>query len=159
MRDVLVVGSGNIGATIADLLGESGDYRVTVADRDTASLQRIHTSDRVATLQLDASVKAELAIALHGKFAVLSAAPFHITQYVAEAAHAAGVHYLDLTEDVACTRAVKELSATSRAALIRNAAWRPDLFRSSPTTLRRGSNVSTRCGCASVRCRCFRRMR
>ncbi|GIL37946.1 saccharopine dehydrogenase family protein [Roseiterribacter gracilis] len=118
MREILVVGSGNIGATIADLLSESGDYLITVGDRDEASLRRIHVGDRVRVLQFDASVNAELAIALSNKFAVLSAAPFHVTQRVAEAAHAAGVHYLDLTEDVACTRAVKALSATSRAALI-----------------------------------------
>jgi saccharopine dehydrogenase-like NADP-dependent oxidoreductase len=118
MRDVLVVGSGNIGATIADLLSESGDYLVTVADHDEASLRRITTGERVRTLPLDASSRPALAAALAGRFAVLSAAPFHVTQPVAEAAHAAGVHYLDLTEDVACTRAVKALSATSRAALI-----------------------------------------
>ncbi len=38
---------------------------------------------------------------LSGKFAVLSAAPYHLTFHVAEAAKAAGAHYLDLTEDVA----------------------------------------------------------
>jgi saccharopine dehydrogenase-like NADP-dependent oxidoreductase len=35
---------------------------------------------------------------------VLSAAPYHATRLIAEAAKAAGAHYLDLTEDVASTR-------------------------------------------------------
>ena len=37
---------------------------------------------------------------------------------LAEAAAAQGVHYLDLTEDVASTRRVKELALTAKAALI-----------------------------------------
>jgi saccharopine dehydrogenase-like NADP-dependent oxidoreductase len=118
MRDILVVGSGNIGETIADLLAESGDYTVTVADRDAAALQRVRTGPKVKTQTLDATDAAQLALALEGRFAVLSAAPFHVTRFVAEAAHAAGVHYLDLTEDVACTRIVKSLAPTSRAAMI-----------------------------------------
>ena len=49
---------------------------------------------------------------------MLSAAPFHLTTLIAEAAVAQGVHYLDLTEDVASTRRVKELAATASTALI-----------------------------------------
>ena len=55
---------------------------------------------------------------LAGKFAVLSAAPFHLTTRIAEAAAASGVHYLDLTEDVASTRRVKELGDAADAAFI-----------------------------------------
>jgi saccharopine dehydrogenase-like NADP-dependent oxidoreductase len=56
--------------------------------------------------------------ALDGKYAVLSAAPFHATRLIAEAAKAAGAHYLDLTEDVASTRAVKALAAGAHTAFI-----------------------------------------
>ena len=55
---------------------------------------------------------------LSGKFAVLSAAPYHATRLIAEAAKSGGAHYLDLTEDVASTRAVKQLSAGARTAFI-----------------------------------------
>jgi saccharopine dehydrogenase-like NADP-dependent oxidoreductase len=55
---------------------------------------------------------------LAGKFAVLSAAPFHLTTMIAEAAARAGVHYLDLTEDVASTRRVKELAQGGESAFI-----------------------------------------
>src|SRR5690606_21329991 len=47
-----------------------------------------------------------------------SAAPFHLTTRIAEAAARAGVHYLDLTEDVASTRRVKELAAGAASAFI-----------------------------------------
>jgi saccharopine dehydrogenase-like NADP-dependent oxidoreductase len=55
---------------------------------------------------------------LAGKYAVLSAAPYHATRLIAEAAKAAGAHYLDLTEDVASTRVVKQLAAGARTAFI-----------------------------------------
>ncbi len=33
MKDIIVIGAGKIGGAIALMLAESGDYRVTVADR------------------------------------------------------------------------------------------------------------------------------
>ena len=38
MKRVMVVGGGKIGVAIAEFLGATGDYRVTVADKDAASL-------------------------------------------------------------------------------------------------------------------------
>ena len=49
---------------------------------------------------------------------MLSAAPFHLTVKIAEAALAAGVHYLDLTEDVASTKRIRELAHGARTAFI-----------------------------------------
>ena len=72
---------------------------------------------------------------LPGKFAVLSAAPYHATRLIAEAAKSGGAHYLDLTEDVASTRAVKQLSAARAPPSSRNAAWRRDSSPSSRADL------------------------
>ncbi len=118
MRDIVVMGAGNIGATIADLLGSSGDYRVVVADRSEAQLRTIRTSETVATEVVDIADAPALQRLLRGRFAVLSAAPYALTTRIAEAAAALGVHYLDLTEDVASTRRVKELAETAKSALI-----------------------------------------
>lgn len=118
MRDIVVVGAGKIGATIADMLGSSGDYRVTVADRSEAQLAAIRKSAAVSTAVLDIADGEALRRLLAGRFAVLSAAPFSLTTRIAEAAAELGVHYLDLTEDVASTRRVKELALTAKAALI-----------------------------------------
>ena len=117
MRNVIVIGAGKIGATIADMLAASGDYRVAVADHSAEALAQVGQPG-VETLRLDLADEAAVAAALAGRFAVLSAAPYHLTAGVARAAHAAGVHYLDLTEDVATTRLVKSLAGTARAALI-----------------------------------------
>jgi saccharopine dehydrogenase-like NADP-dependent oxidoreductase len=118
MRDIVVVGAGKIGATIADMLGSSGDYRVTVADRSEAQLAAIRKSASVSTAVLDIADADALRRLLTDRFAVLSAAPFSLTTRIAEAAAELGVHYMDLTEDVASTRRVKELAQTAKAALI-----------------------------------------
>ena len=54
--------------------------------------------------------KDRLRDALGGRFAVLSAVPYGLTRDVADGAAAAGVHYFDLTEDVATTDHVKALA-------------------------------------------------
>jgi saccharopine dehydrogenase-like NADP-dependent oxidoreductase len=100
------------------MLAETGDYAVTVADRSAAQLDRLERTDRVRLLPLDITDAAALQAALKGRFAVLSAAPFHLTGRIAEAARAIGTHYLDLTEDVATTRLVKGLAADAGTAFI-----------------------------------------
>lgn len=118
MKKIMVVGAGKIGSTIAALLGSSQDYTVTVADASQVALAGLKAGAGVQLKLLDVTDPVALRAALEGQFAVLSAAPFHLTTSIAEAAVAAGVHYLDLTEDVASTRRVRELAGTARSALI-----------------------------------------
>ncbi len=118
MKDVVVIGAGKIGSTIARLLSHSGDYFVTVADRSAAQLGEVEGHKAVRTVEIDIADRAALQALLAGKFAVLSAAPFHLTTTIAEAAAAAKVHYLDLTEDVESTRRVKEIAAGASTAFI-----------------------------------------
>ena len=118
MKSVAVVGAGKIGSMIAELLGRSGDYRVAVLDRSSEALARLETSATIERIQLDVSDSNELTPCLKGKFAVLSAAPYHLTTRVAEAARATGAHYLDLTEDVASTRRVKQLAQDATSAFM-----------------------------------------
>src|SRR5277367_3678483 len=101
MKDVVIVGAGKIGSMIAELLGSSGDYSVTVVDRSAHQLDRLETAVPIAKVAADIAQGDALRRILTGKFAVLSAAPYHATRRIAEAAKDAGAHYLDLTEDVA----------------------------------------------------------
>ncbi|WP_112662230.1 saccharopine dehydrogenase family protein [Microvirga flavescens] len=117
MRSILVIGAGKIGSTIADMLHETGDYAVTVADGSAAALAAVAT-DGIKTIQLDFNDAVALQAALKGHYAVLSAAPYHLTAHVAKAARLAGVNYFDLTEDVATTRMVKELAEGASTAFI-----------------------------------------
>ena len=118
MKAILVVGAGKIGTSIADMLDSTGDYRVTLADRDAAQFARMDHRPSVRTLAIDIADEAALASVMRGQFAVLSAAPYHLTTAIAAAAKAEGVHYLDLTEDVASTRAVRALAEGAKTAFI-----------------------------------------
>ena len=125
MKHVLVIGGGKIGSVVADLLAQTPEpdgYRVTVADWSEALLADIARGavgqPRLATVQLDVNDDDALRETLGGCFAVLSAAPYHLTLKVAQAARELGVHYLDLTEDVASTRRIRELAAGATTAFI-----------------------------------------
>ncbi|MBV8537383.1 MAG: saccharopine dehydrogenase NADP-binding domain-containing protein, partial [Alphaproteobacteria bacterium] len=118
-RDVVVVGAGKIGATVAELLTGRGGHRVTLADRDAARLAALDVGAPMAKAVVDIdSAPGALAELARGKFAILNAAPYHLTTRIADAAYAAGVHYLDLTEDVASTRHVKQLAGHTMSAFI-----------------------------------------
>ncbi len=118
MRDVVIVGAGRIGATLADMLTLSGDYAVTVVDHSADQLAMLDISTSIATAKIDVTAPGELEKALTGKFAVLSAAPYHLTTRIAQAAASAKVHYLDLTEDVKSTRAVMAIASKADTAFI-----------------------------------------
>ena len=118
MKHIVVVGAGNIGSAISWMLAVTGDYRITVADRAVDQLANVPPHERIDTEVVDITDRLSLQALLKDKFAVLSAAPFHLTAGIAEAAVAVGTHYLDLTEDVESTRKVKKLAETSEVALI-----------------------------------------
>src|SRR6266404_5664359 len=118
MHEVVVIGAGKIGATVAGLLASTGRYQVTLADRSQAVLDRVEPHERIRCMPLNVEDTAGLLGLLNDKFAVINAAPFHLTLRIAEAARAARNHYLDLTEDVASTRRVKELAADASTAFI-----------------------------------------
>src|SRR5215472_15753083 len=118
MKDVVVIGAGKIGSMIADLLANSGSYRVIVADCSRKQLDRLETAATISMEVVDVQNSADLVRLLTGKFAVLSAVPHNLTAQIGEASKAAGAHYLDLTEDVAATRRVKSLAAGAGTAFI-----------------------------------------
>jgi saccharopine dehydrogenase-like NADP-dependent oxidoreductase len=118
MKNILVAGAGHIGTMVAELLVASGDYRVTVIDQSAAALAAVAKRPNLDTLALSVTDGPDLLSAMRGRYAVVSAAPFSVTGAIAKAAHRAGIHYLDLTEDVATTRLVRELAGTATHALI-----------------------------------------
>ncbi len=123
-KNILVVGAGKIGQVVAARLAESGDYTVTVADRSPTALAHLpaamndKAAERVKGLVLDVHDGEALRRALRGRFAVASAAPFQQTIAIAQAARDVGVHYLDLTEDVASTRHIRQLAQGANTAFI-----------------------------------------
>ncbi len=116
MQPVVIVGAGKIGITIAALLLRSGAYQVRMADQDETRLAAVPDHANLTRHRVDPADRESLAAVLAGAFAVMSAVPYHATAAIADAAAAAGVHYLDLTEDVATTRHVKKLAAGGKTA-------------------------------------------
>lgn len=115
MKDIVVAGAGKIGATIADLLAATGDYRVKLVDRVVRSAPG---TGAITPVEADVTDGRRMRTLLKDSFAVLSAVPFDLTGGIAEASRDAGTHYLDLTEDVATTRRVQELAAGADVAFI-----------------------------------------
>jgi len=118
MRKVAVVGAGKIGSTVVDLLVGSGDYEVAVIDQSSEALAHFSGRPKVTTAAMAIDDSPALAGRLAGCFAVVNCAPYHLTTAVARAARAAEAHYLDLTEDVASSRIVRELAASAKTAFV-----------------------------------------
>ena len=117
MDKLMLLGGGKIGHAIATMMAATGDYELTVADKDASSLKRLPKS-RVTPIELDVSDKAAVAKAMRGHKYALSAMPYHLTPIVAGAAKEAGAHYFDLTEDVESTRVVKQLAKGADTAFV-----------------------------------------
>jgi saccharopine dehydrogenase-like NADP-dependent oxidoreductase len=116
MQRIVVLGAGKIGGALAELLHVSGDYAVVVADHDSFALDQLDPAVQRRPLDFDDAAAVERLLA--GAAVAISAAPFFVNPTIARAARAANVHYLDLTEDVAVTRAVRDVAAGAEAAFI-----------------------------------------
>lgn len=124
IKKVAVLGCGKIGKLVCHLLADSGDYAVTGIDSDLNQAQNALKRKNGQMLanakaeKADFTNKAELEKSISGQDYVLSCAPYHCNVLIAEICLAKGAHYLDLTEDVATTKAVKALSEKGKSAFI-----------------------------------------
>jgi saccharopine dehydrogenase-like NADP-dependent oxidoreductase len=115
MQDILVLGAGKIGALIAGLLAESRNYRVQLADAREGGADEVaaaHGLDNIVPVLLDAADADALTayVRRHRPVAVVSGLPYFCNVAVAEVARNEGLHYFDLTEDVAVTARVREIA-------------------------------------------------
>ncbi len=135
MRKVLLLGAGKIGRMIARFLTTSNEYEVLVGDADPRSLERIREQSGVETIELDAGDAKQLAAAMRGRTAVISALNYLNNPVVAQAALEAGISYFDLTEDLATTGQVGESPRRPERgrSSCRSAGWRRASCRSSPS--------------------------
>ncbi len=108
MKKIAVLGLGKVGRLAALLLEEAG-FDVAGFDQHAPTEPLPFPVESVA-LDDDSA----LGRAIAGQDAVLSCLPYTLNTKVATAAHAAGLHYFDLTEDVATTEAIRTLAETSK---------------------------------------------
>jgi saccharopine dehydrogenase-like NADP-dependent oxidoreductase len=105
-RKVAVLGLGKVGHLAAELLAEAG-FDVTGIDARKVDAP-------FATRTADLNDTAGLSQVLAGQEAILSCLPYHLNIGVSTVAHALGLHYFDLTEDVPTTKHIRELAKTSK---------------------------------------------
>jgi saccharopine dehydrogenase-like NADP-dependent oxidoreductase len=107
MKKIAVLGLGKVGSLAARLLHDSG-FNVLGFDQNTSREEMPFT-----TKSANLDDQAGLADIFMGVDAVLSCLPYQLNVGIASAAHAAGIHYFDLTEDVPTTKAIIEMSGTA----------------------------------------------
>ncbi len=117
MVKIILLGGGKIGSAIAAMLGGTGEYQLTVVDRDAESLKRLPEKN-VRTMVVDVADPVALRAAMKGHEIVVSAMPYNLTPVIASAAKDSGAHYFDLTEDVESTRVVKQLAKGADTAFV-----------------------------------------
>lgn len=122
-HNILIAGSGKIGALIACLLAEAGDYNVHMADitfdnSDVSRLTKKFDSIKTEVLNVKDASALDNCIDKFAIEAVLSCLPYHCNVPVAEAAARHDIHYFDLTEDISVTKAVKQLSENGKSAFV-----------------------------------------
>ncbi len=110
MKKVAVLGLGKVGTLVATLLDESG---FTVTGVDSAKRSDL----KFKTIAGNLSKYEFLIRHLGNQDAVVSALPYHLNKNVVKAAHALGIHYFDLTEDVPTADYIRKLAKTSKGVM------------------------------------------
>jgi saccharopine dehydrogenase-like NADP-dependent oxidoreductase len=114
---IALLGAGHIGATIARLLIDSGDYEVAAADRDAGALAALGALG-ATTRVIDFADTRALFEFVEPADAIVNALPYDMAIHVAKVAKEAGVHYFDLTEDVHATQTILALANGARTAFM-----------------------------------------
>jgi saccharopine dehydrogenase (NAD+, L-lysine-forming) len=111
IKRVAVLGLGRVGTLAATLLHETG-FEVTGFD-----VRSPHDKVPFRVARKSASSEKAARALLAGFDAVLSCLPYRLNLGIATAAHGLGLHYFDLTEDVPTTKAIREMSRTSKTVM------------------------------------------
>ncbi|WP_343117091.1 saccharopine dehydrogenase family protein [Ostreiculturibacter nitratireducens] len=118
-KKVAVLGLGKVGHLAAELLAEAG-FEVTGIDA-------VPRAAPFPTRQADLGDAGALSALLEPYEAVLSCLPYALNKGVATAAHAVGIHYFDLTEDVPTTKHIRHLAETSAGIMAPQCGLAPGL--------------------------------
>jgi saccharopine dehydrogenase-like NADP-dependent oxidoreductase len=122
IASVLVLGLGKVGDLVAHLLHQAG-FDVVGAD-----LARRGVAPPFPLVTLDVTDAVQVGELL-GRFdAVVSCLPYRFNGAVAEAAVALGVHYFDLTEDVATTQRLVTMAEAARSVVMPQCGLAPGLI-------------------------------
>lgn len=120
--NILIAGTGKIGALITGLLAQHSDYRISVIDQnfEAVDYQRIRQQLPVNEIQRDIHDKDSMQQLFQQQTfdAVISSLPFHCNTVIAQYAKDFAMHYFDLTEDTAVANTVKQLAKDAEKAFV-----------------------------------------
>jgi len=109
----LVIGMGRVGSLITLLLSKLGMQVVGVDMNKEPAIPA-----NVEFVSADVTDPRKLARLCRDRDAVIVCLPYHLISGVAQVAHTRGIHYFDLTEDMATTQAIRTLAASAGAVMI-----------------------------------------
>lgn len=116
-NNILVIGAGKIGETIAFLLHKSGKYNVQLADNNINLLKEANI-DGIETVELDVKNLSFLEQLLNKNDYVISALPFFLNINIAKLAAKTKTHYFDLTEDVKVTNQIRDIAKNAEVSFM-----------------------------------------
>lgn len=137
---IMIAGAGKIGALISCLLTESGDYHVTIVDKQFTGADIVRLRNRFPQLQtVEVDVQNRQAmiktIKEHEVKTIVSSLPYYCNISVAEIAKECNLNYFDLTEDVRVTKAVNELAKGATTAFVPQCGLAPGFVNIAAHTL------------------------
>lgn len=106
-----VTGMGKVGSLVGTLLADM--FTVTGIDRQAPA-----AAVPFPVVEGDVSDPGTLRTLLKDQDGVVSCLPYHLNLAVARTAHELGIHYFDLTEDVATTAAIRNMATTAKGVMI-----------------------------------------
>jgi len=104
-KRIVVLGLGRIGGMIGQILSQHKNYEVVGADSDPQAVARFSPEFTTRVVKNN-----DFSALLANQDAVISALGFNDNPSVAQAALDNGCSYFDLTEDLRCTRLIKEIA-------------------------------------------------
>lgn len=115
-KKVLIIGAGNIGQAIFDMLAFTSFWKPTLADGSSVALDEVdnlHIEDK-DKLVLDAHDTDLLKKTLKDFDYVINAGPYWLASTIAYNALDTGIHYFDLTEDIIQTNRIREYAKKAK---------------------------------------------
>ncbi|MFT4022760.1 MAG: saccharopine dehydrogenase C-terminal domain-containing protein [Flavihumibacter sp.] len=110
MKNIAVIGLGKVGSLVGTLLNDL--FSVTGFDKQKPADTMPFPIETGSIQDRDVLEKF-----LSRQDAVVSCLPYNLNLPVAQAAHKLGIHYFDLTEDVATTSAIREMAKTAKGVM------------------------------------------
>lgn len=123
MKHILTLGLGKVGTLVGVLLSKK--YTITGVDR-----QKPHYTFNLPFDVVEGDVTNEqfLKELIDKNDAVVSALPYFLNKKIAKLTHQLGKHYFDLTEDVATTNYIRDLSKTSKGVMAPQCGLAPGII-------------------------------